>query len=63
MTKPEQPPRPLVSNPLAHVILGALKNPENLGPMVKDALKQTSGVLLEELGIRLQKPPEESDKP
>jgi len=46
--------RPLVSNPLSHILLAAIRNPSSLAPMACDALRETSGVLLEQLGVRLQ---------
>jgi len=60
----DKPDRPLVTNPLAHVLLGAIHNPESLGPMLKDALKQTAGTILEEMGVHLKdlsptKPPDD----
>lgn len=53
--------RPLVSNPLAHILLGAIHRPENLGPMVRDGIRETAGAILEELGIRLQTPSQSTE--
>ena len=46
--------RRLVTNPLAEVILGLVVNPQSFGPMVKDALSQSAGVVLQQIGVRLQ---------
>jgi hypothetical protein len=46
--EPTPPDKPLVANPIAHVIFGAIHNPRSLGPMLRDALEETAEVLLDE---------------
>ena len=52
-----------MSNPLAHILLGAIHHPESLGPMVKDGIRETAGAILEGIGIRLQTPSQSAAPP
>lgn len=51
-----KPERPLVQNPISHLILGAIHNPERLGEMFRDGMRETAEVLLEELATRIGPP-------
>jgi hypothetical protein len=55
--------RPLVTNPLSHVLMAAIHNPKSLIPMGKSALKETAAVILAEMGIVLRPPPSSPSSP